>query len=281
MKKILLFTFVGLLQFACTNTENTQEEKVEEEVAKEMTADDKANETEEVEVSESGLVDHSTWNTLLKKNVNNKGVVDYKGFKKDEEKLDEYLAMLSSTPPANNWESNETFAYWINAYNAFTVKLILDNEEKNIKSIKDIGPKTQIPFVNTPWDIKFIEIGGKKFDLNNIEHGKVRRKFDDPRYHFALVCAAESCPRLRNEAYTAKKLDKQLDEQGEAFMNSDKNQISEDGVKISPLFDWYKKDFEKAMPVAKWINKYSKNKVDPDRTDFEYMDYSWKLNGSF
>ena len=106
-------------------------------------------------------------------------------------------------------------AFWINAYNAYTIRLVLDHYP--VSSIKDIGSKIKIPFVTTPWAAKFFSIGGEKMSLDNIEHGTLRKNYNDPRIHFALVCASISCPRLRNEAYTAAALEKQLDDQGHDY----------------------------------------------------------------
>ncbi|WP_411014327.1 DUF547 domain-containing protein, partial [Salmonella sp. s50237] len=92
-----------------------------------------------------------------------------KGFAKDKAQLKSYLDLLSKNAPASNWSKDEKLAYWINAYNAYTIQLILDHYP--VKSIKDIGAKIKIPFVNTPWDVKFIKIGGETYDLNNLEHG--------------------------------------------------------------------------------------------------------------
>ncbi|MCP9747876.1 DUF547 domain-containing protein, partial [Lacihabitans sp. CS3-21] len=171
-------------------------------------------------------------------------------------------------------------AYWINAYNAFTIQLILDNSENDLKSIKDIGDKIKIPFVNTPWDVKFINIGGKKMDLNNIEHGIIRKQFKEPRIHFALVCAAKSCPPLRNEAFTAERLNEQLNNQAEKFINdTSKNKISKSSASISKIFDWYGMDF-KPTSIIDILNKYSKTKLD-SKAKISYATYDWSLNGSF
>lgn len=156
------------------------------------------------------LVDHSTYDKLLKKYVTAQGLVDYKGFKADETVFNQYLALLNKNPPAASWSKADQMAYWINAYNAYTIRLILDHYP--VQSIKDIGSKIQIPFVTTPWAAKFFSISGEQMSLDNIEHGILRQKFDDPRIHFTLVCASISCPRLRNEAYTAAQLEKQLDD---------------------------------------------------------------------
>ena len=222
-------------------------------------------------------VDHSAFDKLLKKHVNEKGQVNYKGFKKDEKEFDGYLEMLSKNAPTEKWSKNDQMAYWINAYNAYTIRLILDNYP--VKSIKDIGPKNQVPFVNTPWAKKFFTIGGEKTSLDNIEHGTLRKKFDDPRIHFALVCASISCPRLRNEAFTAGKLDAQLDDQGSDFLNNPaKNSVSKDKATLSKYFDWYKGDWNKNdKTVVEWVNKYSKTKLDKD-TKISFLDYNWNLN---
>ncbi|WP_341228345.1 DUF547 domain-containing protein [uncultured Arcticibacterium sp.] len=229
--------------------------------------------------STSGPVSHSIWDGLLKKHVDAKGFVNYGGFAKDEAQLDKYLALISKSAPASSWSSDEKLAYWINAYNAFTVKLILNNADQNITSIKDIGSKIKIPFVNTPWDVKFINIGGKDMDLNNIEHGIIRKQFKEPRIHFALVCAAKSCPPLRNEAFVASKLNAQLDDQGVRFLNdSFKNEVSANKMNVSKLFDWYGGDFKKTASIETWINKYAKTKAKAG-TDITYKEYYWDLNG--
>jgi Protein of unknown function, DUF547 len=226
-------------------------------------------------------ISHEIWDKLLKKNVDDKGFVNYAGFQKDQPELKKYLDLVSASAPNDKWSKDEQLAYWINAYNAFTVLLILDHLGEKITSIKDIGAKVKIPFVNTPWDIKFITIGGKKMDLNNIEHGTIRKYFEEPRIHFALVCAAKSCPPLRNEAYMASKLDKQLDDQGVDFINdSFKNQVGKKEAKLSKLFSWYGGDFKKKMSIAAWVNKYSKVKMDEDASTSS-MDYIWELNGKY
>jgi hypothetical protein len=217
---------------------------------------------------------HQQWDKLLRKHVNASGMVSYKGFKQDEGELDAYLKTLSDNPPQNNWGENEQKAYWINAYNAFTVALILQHYP--VKSIKDIGGK--IYKVNTPWDIRFINIGGKKYDLNNIEHGILRKKFNDPRIHFALVCASVSCPRLRNEAYTGSQLHAQLEDAGRDFLNDrSKNRIGADRADLSKYFSWYKGDFTKAGSLADFINKYSQTKINSS-TKIGSIEYNWDLN---
>ena len=222
-------------------------------------------------------VDHSAFDKLLKKYVNDKGMVNYKGLKADQKEFNSYLNMLSKNPPAASWSKQEQMAYWINAYNAYTIRLILDHYP--LKSIKDIGSSIQIPFVTTPWASKFFTIGGEKMSLDEIEHGTLRKKYNDPRIHFALVCASMSCPRLRPEAYTAAKLEQQLDDQGRDFLNNPaKNKITAGKTQLSKYFDWYKGDWnDNGQSVVKWVNKYSTTKI-TDNTEISYLDYNWKLN---
>ena len=228
-------------------------------------------------VSAAAPIDHSAYDKLLKKYVNEKGLVNYKGFKADQPALNQYLNLLSKTPPAASWSKNDQMAYWINAYNAYTIRLILDHYP--VQSIKDIGSKIKIPFVTTPWAIKFFEIGGTKMSLDNIEHGTLRKKYNEPRIHFALVCAAMSCPRLRNEAYLGDKLDRQLDDQGRDFLNNlAKNKPGKATAQLSKYFDWYKGDWSNnGQSVVGWVNKYSSVKID-NSTAISFLEYNWKLN---
>ncbi len=225
--------------------------------------------------SNSKPVSHELWDGLLKKYVTEEGAVDYPGFIQDSIPLNAYLDILRGSHPNNkNWSREEQIAYWLNAYNAFTVKLIVDNYPT--ESIKDI--KNGIPFVNTVWDIKFIEIEGATYDLNNIEHGILRPQFKEPRIHFAANCASISCPRLRNEAYTAEKLEAQLTDQTRYFLsNPVKNKITSDKAQLSKLFSWYKSDFKKNGSLEDFINKYSEVQIS-EKTEIDYLDYNWNLN---
>lgn len=221
-------------------------------------------------------VSHEIWDSLLRKHVDDNGLVDYKGMAADSTQLNEYLQLLSlNAPNKKNWSDNEKMAYWINAYNAFTVDLILDYYPVN--SIKDI--KDGIPFVSTVWDIKFFKIAGEDFDLNNIEHGILRKDFDDPRVHFALVCASMSCPKLQNSAFIADKLDEQLNQAAREFLNEPfRNEISESPVKVSKLLDWYWGDFkDKYDSRFALIKAYSDQEIDTSK-EVEFLEYNWELN---
>ncbi len=214
---------------------------------------------------------HDTWNTLLTKYVSASGVVNYAGIKNERTQLDTYLTSLSKGIAANA-SKNEKMAFWINAYNAFTVKLIIDNyPTQSIKNLK--GGK--------PWDTKFISIAGNSYSLNDIEHNILRKEYFDARLHFVLVCAAKSCPKLLNKAYTAQNLSAEMDNQARIFINdTSKNKITAEKAQISELFNWYKDDFLKTADVKNiqdYINKYSTTKVN-SKTPISYLTYDWSLN---
>lgn len=212
-------------------------------------------------------LDHSQWDNLLKKHVDYDGLVDYKGFKKDKKALDSYLQMLSTQQPTKQWSVQELLAYYINLYNAYTVNLIVDNYP--VKSIKDI---------NGPWTRGIVPIGKNNLSLGGIENG-VLRKMNEPRIHFAINCASISCPSLLNEAYTAGKINEQLDKAAESFINGNKNEISTTNPQLSSIFDWYAKDYKvnDQTDVIAYINQYSNVKIEPN-TALNYLEYNWNLN---
>jgi hypothetical protein len=167
--------------------------------------------------------------------------------------------------------------YWINTYNAFTIKLIIDNYP--VKSIKNLGSIISIPFVNSAWDVEFFEIGGQKMNLNNIEHNILRDHFKDPRIHFVINCASISCPRLLNKAYKAETLEKDLEKQAIEFINdSTKNIITKDKIVISKIFSWFSGDFKRDGTLIHFLNRYSTEKINYS-VEIDYMAYNWLLNG--
>jgi hypothetical protein len=216
-------------------------------------------------------ISHEKFDKLLHKYVTDDGFVNYKGFKSDP-LFNQYLSELSNHPPQKSWSANDKLAYWINAYNAFTIKLITDNYP--VKSIKDIGGT-----FGSPWDIEFIQIGGKTYNLSQIEHEILRKQFNEPRIHFAIVCASISCPKLRNEAYVPEKLNAQLNDQAKNFINDpSKNIITANSLKLSQIFNWFKSDFTKNGSLIDFLNKYSKVKISPT-AKITYLKYNWNLNG--
>jgi hypothetical protein len=220
---------------------------------------------------------HATWDTLLHRHVSAAGKVDYRGFGKDSLLLNQYLDSLSQHPPdPKNWSREEQLAYWINAYNAFTVKLIVDHYP--VKGIQDLHPKPYVPLVNTVWHIKFFRIGNQDFNLDQIEHAILRKQFDEPRIHFAIVCASVSCPPLRNEAYVAEKMEDQLDSQARLFINDPtRNRLQPHQVDISQLFNWFTGDFTKKENLIAFLNRYATVKINPD-AKIDYLEYNWDLN---
>ena len=222
-------------------------------------------------------VSHEGLDRLLQKYVNDQGMVNYKGLQADRSSLKSYLSMLESNAPQSSWTRDQKLVYWINAYNAYTLDLIL--EHYPVKSIKDIGSTIKIPFVSTAWDVKFINIGGEEYDLNNIEHGIIRKEFDEPRIHFALVCAAVSCPKLQNRAYVPEKLDAQLTKAAKEFLaNPEKNSFKNaNKATLSKLFNWYGGDFKKNGTLVEYINKYAPTQLDK-KANIAWMDYNWNLN---
>ena len=217
---------------------------------------------------------HEIWTELLSEHVDSLGHVNYQGFIDDKEKFHRYLCELEQSAPGDDWTEEEKLAYWINAYNAFTVELIISNYP--VVSIKELGGK--LFKVNTAWDIKFIHIGDEVYDLNNIEHGIIRKDFEEPRIHFAVNCASVSCPRLRNEAYVGSKLDEQLTDQAKFFLaNKSKNVVGTENAQLSKIFRWFSGDFTKNMSLIEFINLYSEVKLTDD-TEIEYLDYDWNLN---
>lgn len=222
-------------------------------------------------------VSHKIWDGLLKKYVDENGMVNYKAFQEDSFELNQYLKILENNHPNDaNWSAYEQKAFWINAYNAFTVRLILRNYP--LTGIKEIGGK--IPFVNSTWDIKFIRIESAVYDLNNIEHNILRPKFQDPRIHFAVNCASKSCAKLQREAFNASNLDNQLDNAGHQFLNdhAGRNIIKPDIAFVSMYFKWFADDFKLVEPtVWQFINRYSDTKINA-ATELKFLEYDWNLN---
>ena len=228
-----------------------------------------------VSIAQSKSVSHEIFDALLKKYINAQGNVDYNGFKKDEKILNNYLDLLSKNEPTATWSKSEQLAYWINVYNAYTISLV--SKHYPVASIKDIRPG--IPFINSVWDIKFIKIGKNTYDLNNIEHSILRKKFSEPRIHFAINCASYSCPRLRNEAYTASKLEDQLTAAAKDFLaDKTKNEITADKISLSKIFDWFTGDFKKQGSLIDFLNLYAPLKINTN-AKVGYKDYIWTLNG--
>ncbi len=209
---------------------------------------------------------HSYFNYVLSKYVTDQGKVDYQGIKTEIGNLDKYVVDLQRFPPQADWSKNETLAYWINAYNAFTIKMICDNYP--LASIKDLHS-------GKPWDHKWIKIDGETLSLNDIENVIIRPTFKEPRIHFAVNCAAKSCPPLANEAFTKTNLDVLLEKRTKSFINNTAyNDLTKNPAMVSKIFNWYKEDFG---DVVTFVNKYIYDGVKPI-TAIDYTEYDWTLN---
>jgi hypothetical protein len=214
----------------------------------------------------------SIFNELLKKNVTKNGIVDYSSLKKEIQKLDSYISYLEKTSPDNSWSENKQKAFWINTYNAYTIKIILENYP--IKSIRDIKKEGK-----TAWKIPFAKVGGEAYTLDYIEHEILRKKFFDPKIHVGVNCAAVSCPKISNIAFTEENVVTELTRLMKDFINdSSRNKISKEKVEISSIFNWFKDDFNKKGTVIDFLNTYSKTKISPN-AKISYLKYDWTLNG--
>jgi hypothetical protein len=222
-------------------------------------------------------LDHGIYAELLSKHVRN-GRVDYAGFKADEARLDQYLKLLEGIDPGQ-LPREEQFAFYINAYNAWTIKLIL-SAYPGVKSIKDLGSLFQ-----SPWTKEFVRILGRVVTLDHIEHDILRPRFKDPRVHFAINCASKSCPPLLAEPYRGRTLDAQLTRVTTDFLNRPANsRLEGDYLWVSSIFKWFAEDFN--QDVIGFHLTYAqgdlkqKLQAGRDRIEVKYMDYDWSLNGA-
>jgi len=229
-----------------------------------------------VDAAAAPPVDNSIYAELLTKYVVN-GHVDYAGLKRDEARLDQYLKVLEQVDP-ERLPREEQFAFYINAYNAWTIKLILTGYP-GVKSIKDLGSLLQ-----SPWKKEFVRINGKTLTLDDIEHTILRPRFKDPRVHFAIVCASKSCPPLIAEPYLGAVLDAQLNRSTRDFLNTPANyRLDRNTFRVSSIFKWFAEDFNKDVVgfYLKFAQGELKEKLQAgrDRIDVSYMDYDWSRNG--
>lgn len=209
---------------------------------------------------------HSSWTNLLQKHVSDMGLVNYKGFKSNRKELTNYITYLGEHTPQDSWTKEDKLAYWVNAYNAMTIDLIL--RYYPIKSIKDI---------NKPWEQRFWKLGKKWYHLNEIEH-QILRKMDEPRIHFAIVCASFSCPKLQNEAFSSSNLHEQLTKATKDFLSDpERNDISQNSLRLSKIFQWFAKDFKQAGSLIDFLNQYSEIAIS-NKAKKKFKDYNWNLN---
>ena len=236
--------------------------------------------------AQSATFDHGAFDGLLRAHVTRGGMVDYGAFDASPE-FPRYLARLAAFDPATLARA-EQVAFWINAYNAYTIQLINKHDER--KSIRNINKTFGVKGYG-PWREKLAKVGGTAYGLDDIEQGILRKRYDEPRIHFALVCAAMGCPPLRTEAYTGARLDAQLDDQARTFLlrSPAKNRVdvASRTVHLSPIFVEFRdyiKDFGGSnAAVGRYIARY--HPPGParellERGDFKVVvtPYDWALN---
>lgn len=213
--------------------------------------------------------------------------VDYAGFQRDRAALKSYLDALSAVPPAefDRWPLNRKQAFLINAYNAYTIELVL-TRYPDLASIKDLGG-----WFSSPWKQRFFQLLGESRSLDDVEHTLLRgdRAFDEPRIHFAVNCASIGCPALRPEAYAADRLDAQLEDQTRRFLRDRSRnyyRASDHTLVVSKIFDWYADDFNDET-VMNFLQQYSDELTDDPAAerqlargafDVAHSDYDWRLN---
>ena len=240
---------------------------------------------------------HPAWDALLKQQVvvatgGVASTVRYAALQADPKVLRGYLASLSAVTPQEyaGWSRNDRLAFLINAYNAFTIDLVL-TRFPDLKSIKDLGSVFQ-----NPWKRKFFTLLGEQRSLDDVEHGLIRAPgaFDDPRIHVAVVCASVGCPMLRDEAYVGERLGAQLDDAMRRFLSDrSRNRFdAENGtLSVSKLFDWYHADFEHGhqglTSLRTLFMRYAdllgttpaaRAEMRAGRFTLRYLDYDWSLN---
>ena len=225
--------------------------------------------------SAQAAVDNTIYAVLLEKYVK-QGAVNYQGFKNEEQLLDRYLDVLARVDTAT-LTRDERFAFYINAYNAWTIKLIL-SRYPDVQSIKDLGN-----FLQSPWKKPLARIDGVILTLDQIEHDILRPQFRDPRVHFAINCASKGCPPLLAEPYTGARLNQQLEDVTRAFINDpQRNRLEGKVLYVSKIFKWFAADFNDDIPA---FFKHYGNEPLPAELEkrasairIRFLDYDWSLN---
>ena len=236
---------------------------------------------------------YGRWDALVKKHVrwlpdNKQSRVDYAAFRADRAALKLVLDGLSTVPKAefDTWPREQRMAFLINAYNAFTVELIL-TKYPDLKSIKELGS-----FVQSPWKKKFFVLLGEERTLDWIEHEQLRPLYNDPRVHGAVNCASIGCPALRNDAFTAARLEAQLEDGMLRFLGDrTRNRVQGGQLEVNAIFKWFKDDFEKGQQgfsrvedvFAKYAAQLSDKPEEQARLraktlPIRHLEYDWSLN---
>jgi len=239
--------------------------------------------------------DHSVWGALLKEHVRvledgKASQVDYAGLAEKREVLSGYLKKMSavSRDEFDSWATDEQLAFLLNAYNSWTVELIL-TKYPDLDSIKDLGSLFQ-----SPWKKSFIPLLGEKRSLDDIEHGLIRgsERYNDPRIHFAANCASIGCPALRAEPYLGNELQRQLEDATSLFLKDrSRNRLDGRALKVSSIFKWYREDFKIGWKATESLEQFfayyaedlelteeQMKQLAKGKIKIEFLDYDWKLN---
>jgi len=241
--------------------------------------------------------DHSAWTDLLQRHVvmqddGTASSVDYAGFQRDQAALTAYLEQLSAVAPADfeAWARADRLAFLINAYNAFTVSLILTRYPE-LDSIRQLGS-----LLRSPWKRRFVPLLGRTVSLDDIEHGMIRGPggYDEPRIHFAVNCASIGCPALLPEAFTGAQLEVQLERATVGFLGDrSRNRLAGDRLEVSSLFKWYGEDFAAGWRGVGTLHAFLLRYADAldlppearaaladESLTLFYLDYDWALNAA-
>ncbi len=239
---------------------------------------------------------------LLAQFVNNNGLVDYRGLKQNRSRMENFSLSLERIGSESyaGWKKEEQIALWINAYNAFTLKAIVDHypiESSFLASLR--FPKNSIRQISGAWDKLLFSVMHEKVTLDQIEHRIIRQRFNEPRIHVALVCAAMGCPPLRDEPFVGSRLDAQLDDQSRRFLADPEKFFidrNKGRVSLSPILEWYGKDFLPTYATEKGFSGHDSVKratlnfaagylgaddrayLEDGDYEVEYLDYDWSLN---
>ena len=285
MNKTILFAgILGTIAIAsCTNLANSSQT---------VTGENSSNidRTEQTEIAANQSFDYQDYQAVLATYVDDSGLVDYAGLQANREQLDRFNQSLGEVAPETyaSWNEAAQIAFLSNAYNSFTLQSIIDQDplKDSIRDIKGV------------WNRRKFNLLGEEKTLDNIEHDTLRKDFNEPRIHVALVCAAISCPPLRNEPYLSEKLDAQLDDQTAKFAQSIHGfslDRQENRVYLSSIFKWYGKDFIETYGVdegfegneqQRAVLNYFSSQLAPQDLQFlqqndykvKYLDYDWSLN---
>ena len=251
----------------------------------------------QAESEETGL-----YATLLQTYLDDTGLVDYRGLKANREGLDLFASRLRDLDGTvyENWTDQHKIAFWLNAYNSLTLRLIIDHYPIKSSFIKSLRyPKNSIRQISGGWDRIAFPVMGRPLTLNQIEHNILRARFSEPRIHMALVCASRSCPKLRQDPYTAENLEAQLQDQTRAFLRSEDNfsiNRQKGEVYLSSIFKWFKEDFQstegpspkltgqtQAMSavlvfVSRHVSEELRRYLLEARYNVKFLPYDWSLN---